>query len=314
MRSVAESGMTMVVVTHEMNFAREVGDFNVFMDQGLIADSGPRGFLDSTAEPAHPPVHRGSAVTPVFAYNWYLIWAHKSVFLHGLCRRARGRGSRRSCCRSSSGSSSRSHAWAGRRVSWLASIYVNVFRGLPALVTVIWVYFGLSRALRLQLHRLPGRRDRADAAVQRVHLRDLPRRAHVDPSRPARGRARPRHATGAGYSSRVVLPQATKIAVPEPRQHVHRDDQGHVDVPGHRTRRGHVPDEQPRAGVLPAVRAVHGRRRHLRDRDVRYRLRLPNGRARCSRFPQRGASRASSRADARGGSRLSSSAWRASHR
>ena len=48
MRSVAESGMTMVVVTHEMNFAREVGDFNVFMDQGLIVDSGPRGFLDST--------------------------------------------------------------------------------------------------------------------------------------------------------------------------------------------------------------------------------------------------------------------------
>jgi ABC-type polar amino acid transport system ATPase subunit len=48
MRSVAESGMTIVVVTHEMNFAREVGDFNVFMDQGLIADSGPRGFLDST--------------------------------------------------------------------------------------------------------------------------------------------------------------------------------------------------------------------------------------------------------------------------
>jgi His/Glu/Gln/Arg/opine family amino acid ABC transporter permease subunit len=29
-------------------------------------------------------------------------------------------------------------------VSWLASIYINVFRGMPALVTVIWVYFGLS--------------------------------------------------------------------------------------------------------------------------------------------------------------------------
>ena len=51
MRSVAESGMTMVVVTHEMNFAREIGDFNVFMDQGLIVDSGPRGFLDATENP-----------------------------------------------------------------------------------------------------------------------------------------------------------------------------------------------------------------------------------------------------------------------
>jgi ABC-type polar amino acid transport system ATPase subunit len=51
MRSVAESGMTMVVVTHEMGFAREVGDLNVFMDNGLIADSGPRGFFDTTDNP-----------------------------------------------------------------------------------------------------------------------------------------------------------------------------------------------------------------------------------------------------------------------
>jgi len=51
MRSVAESGMTMVVVTHELNFAREIGDLNVFMDEGLIAESGPRGFLDSCANP-----------------------------------------------------------------------------------------------------------------------------------------------------------------------------------------------------------------------------------------------------------------------
>jgi ABC-type polar amino acid transport system ATPase subunit len=51
MRSLAESGMTMVVVTHELNFAREIGDFNVFMDEGRIAESGPRGFLDSAANP-----------------------------------------------------------------------------------------------------------------------------------------------------------------------------------------------------------------------------------------------------------------------
>ena len=42
MRSVAESGMTMVVVTHEMGFAREVGDLNVFMDSGLIVEQGGR--------------------------------------------------------------------------------------------------------------------------------------------------------------------------------------------------------------------------------------------------------------------------------
>jgi ABC-type polar amino acid transport system ATPase subunit len=51
MRRVAESGMTMVIVTHELNFAREIGDFNVFMDDGVIAESGPRGFLDNCTNP-----------------------------------------------------------------------------------------------------------------------------------------------------------------------------------------------------------------------------------------------------------------------
>jgi ABC-type polar amino acid transport system ATPase subunit len=37
----------MVIVTHELNFAREIGDFNVFMDDGVIAESGPRGFFDN---------------------------------------------------------------------------------------------------------------------------------------------------------------------------------------------------------------------------------------------------------------------------
>jgi polar amino acid transport system ATP-binding protein len=41
MRSLAGSGMTMIVVTHEIGFAREAADRVVFMDQGLIAESGP---------------------------------------------------------------------------------------------------------------------------------------------------------------------------------------------------------------------------------------------------------------------------------
>jgi ABC-type polar amino acid transport system ATPase subunit len=46
MRLVAETGMTMVVVTHELGFAKEIGDLNVFMDDGLIVESGPRGFYE----------------------------------------------------------------------------------------------------------------------------------------------------------------------------------------------------------------------------------------------------------------------------
>ncbi len=41
MRALAREGMTMVVVTHEMGFAREVADRIVFMDQGQIVEEGP---------------------------------------------------------------------------------------------------------------------------------------------------------------------------------------------------------------------------------------------------------------------------------
>jgi polar amino acid transport system ATP-binding protein len=40
MKALAEEGMTMVVVTHEMGFAREVGDQIVFMDGGIVVESG----------------------------------------------------------------------------------------------------------------------------------------------------------------------------------------------------------------------------------------------------------------------------------
>ncbi|MFE9248172.1 amino acid ABC transporter ATP-binding protein [Streptomyces sp. NPDC007088] len=51
MRDLAESGMTMIVVTHEMGFAREVGDSLVFMDGGVVVESGnPREVL---TDPRH---------------------------------------------------------------------------------------------------------------------------------------------------------------------------------------------------------------------------------------------------------------------
>ncbi|MCH6266977.1 amino acid ABC transporter ATP-binding protein [Neobacillus citreus] len=40
MKDLAKSGMTMVIVTHEMGFAREVGDKIIFMDQGVIVEEG----------------------------------------------------------------------------------------------------------------------------------------------------------------------------------------------------------------------------------------------------------------------------------
>jgi polar amino acid transport system ATP-binding protein len=51
MRGLAEDGMTMIVVTHEMGFAREVGDALVFMDGGVVVEAGhPR---DVITNPQH---------------------------------------------------------------------------------------------------------------------------------------------------------------------------------------------------------------------------------------------------------------------
>jgi polar amino acid transport system ATP-binding protein len=47
MRDLAQSGMTMMVVTHEMQFAREVGDRVIFMDEGRVVERGtPADILD----------------------------------------------------------------------------------------------------------------------------------------------------------------------------------------------------------------------------------------------------------------------------
>ena len=66
MRKLAEDGMTMLVVTHEMAFAREVADRVVFMDGGVIVEQGPpsdvigspkeertREFLHRVLDPTH---------------------------------------------------------------------------------------------------------------------------------------------------------------------------------------------------------------------------------------------------------------------
>jgi len=51
MRQLADDGMTMMVVTHEMGFAREVADYAVFMDEGVILERGRPDALFSA--PAH---------------------------------------------------------------------------------------------------------------------------------------------------------------------------------------------------------------------------------------------------------------------
>ncbi len=51
MRELADDGMTMVIVTHELGFARDIGDLNVFMDQGVVVETGSRELFETPTNP-----------------------------------------------------------------------------------------------------------------------------------------------------------------------------------------------------------------------------------------------------------------------
>ena len=50
MIELAEAGMTMIVITHEMGFARKVADLMVFMDEGQIVEAAPTDIFFDTPE------------------------------------------------------------------------------------------------------------------------------------------------------------------------------------------------------------------------------------------------------------------------
>jgi His/Glu/Gln/Arg/opine family amino acid ABC transporter permease subunit len=151
-------------------------------------------------------------VTPVFAYNWYLIWAHKSVFLHGLevalelalaafvlsvvigLLLALARMNR-------------------PPLSWLAAIYVNVFRGLPALVTVIWVYFGLSEVFGFNFSVFQAGVI-ALTLLYSAFISEIYRAALLSIHRGQREAGLALGMRPIWVFIRIVLPQATKIAIP----------------------------------------------------------------------------------------------------
>jgi len=102
---------------------------------------------------------------------------------------------------------------SGPPVSWLGAAYVNIFRGVPALVSVIWVYFGLSLVLGITFSTF-------QAGV--IALTLLYSAFIAEIYRSALG-AVPRGQREAGLAlgmhplrvfGSVTLPQATKIAIP----------------------------------------------------------------------------------------------------
>ena len=64
MKDLASEGMTMVIVTHEMNFAKEVADKIIFMDEGQIVEtSSPDEFFKE------PKTERARRFLNIFKYN-----------------------------------------------------------------------------------------------------------------------------------------------------------------------------------------------------------------------------------------------------
>ena len=91
MRQLAEEGMTMIVVTHEMQFARDMADRVLFFDGGRVAESGPpeQIFSDAKQERTREFLRRAATdkdhLLCVTLYRWTesVTYAGSSLFARG---------------------------------------------------------------------------------------------------------------------------------------------------------------------------------------------------------------------------------------
>jgi His/Glu/Gln/Arg/opine family amino acid ABC transporter permease subunit len=148
----------------------------------------------------------------VATYDWGLAWGYRSQFLHGALTALEV--SAVALILSVFVGLLLALARMSRSpLTWAAAFYVNVFRGMPALVTVLWVYFGLSifinvnftvfQAGVIALTLLYGA---FISEIYRAALEAIPR-----------GQREAGMALGLGRTRtfvQVILPQATKIAIP----------------------------------------------------------------------------------------------------
>lgn len=150
--------------------------------------------------------------TPLANYDWGLIWTHRSELLDGLFTALQVAvvalvlslifGLLLALLR-----------MRPAPFSWIASVYINVFRGIPALVTVIWVYFGLALVLDISFSvfqagviALTLLYSAFFAEIYRSALEAIPK------GQQEAGLALGMRPLRIFFS--VTLPQATKIAIP----------------------------------------------------------------------------------------------------
>lgn len=146
------------------------------------------------------------------AYDWSLVWENKEALLRGLLTAMQVAAV--ALVISVVVGLLLALARMGRPpLSWAAAFYVNVFRGVPALVSVIWVYFGLSLVLGVEFSTFQAGvialtllYSAFIAEIYRSALEAVPR------GQREAGLALGMHPLRTFGS--VTLPQATKIAIP----------------------------------------------------------------------------------------------------
>jgi His/Glu/Gln/Arg/opine family amino acid ABC transporter permease subunit len=146
------------------------------------------------------------------SYQWSLIWEHKVDFLNGL-KVALEVSLVAMALSILVGILLALARMSKPPLSWLGTAYINVFRGVPALVSVIWVYFGWSLLLGINFTvfqaaviALVALYGAFIAEIYRAALEAIPR-----------GQREAGLAVGMSpfkVFMRIILPQATKIAIP----------------------------------------------------------------------------------------------------
>ena len=164
MRDLARDGMTMMIVTHEMQFAEDVADRVVFMDHGRVVDEGPpHELFRAPVASAHAglPARRGRSAGDDRRRRprlnaWVAVWDMLPVLLLGGGHDGRGDRGRLRRSRSLIGLLFGDPAApAGRRrCAIVIAIYVDVFRAVPVLTQLFIIYFGLTE-IGIRLDPLP---------------------------------------------------------------------------------------------------------------------------------------------------------------
>lgn len=145
-------------------------------------------------------------------YQWSLIWDYKVDFLNGL-KVAIEVSFVAMLLSIAAGILLASARMSRGPVSWAAVAYINVFRGVPALVSVIWVYFGWSLLLGISFTVFQAGVI-ALVALYSAFIAEIYRSALEAIPRGQREAGLALGMSSLRVFARIVLPQATKIAIP----------------------------------------------------------------------------------------------------